>query len=326
MSANAPIPVYPPLPTDPSSLQRIRQWRKKLPSPSLSRLISPWLIINFSTIALYFILRELISNTQFFGSIFTDSSGDAIPPFEYFAGSQRRETQIFLILLVIMITKFRRTNTYENYILFICIMGKLIILVASFIVHYILFAFFVVLFIVLSLIGPKLPHYQGPTNVQEINFEYFIRNIDFLQEADEDERKKGTTVKASGPADPNETSILLLSSPSVDACTCFESEYARTSLHFGYPGSSIRFYVINTDKNPVLFNRFTIIAPKDSKFLHELPTILMFYKGKLLARLPQMENKNVNMNEVSYRQDICARHMRDQIRFSFCFQCVVVPS
>jgi hypothetical protein len=188
---------------------------------------------------------------------------------------------MFLILLVLLFTKLRRSFSLEQFLsAYLIKFCKLAVVFAAYVVDMKLCVAFVVLYSVLLLVGPQEPPYDGASNVKEIGMEYFKTHID-------NER-----------ADPALTWIVHMYSIAAEESTWFQSEFARTSLHYGYDRSSVHFVTLSLDAFPKLVDKYQILTPEQNRFSYELPTVLMFCGGKLLARLPEVGRKTM-MDEVN---------------------------
>jgi hypothetical protein len=281
-------PVFPALPRDTASLSRISRWRRRaLPSPSVLRFLHPWYLLRVSSVLLYFIVREVLSRWP------SPPSGPALPPLEWSVTDASREVQMFLILAVLLMTKFRRSVSGEAYLVNCLRFAQLAVVFASFVVDVRLCIAMTSLYAVLLLVDPRPPQYNGPSNVHEVGLDFFQQCVD------QNQQKAGENSNAGGPDDSAPNYIVSFTSSNVEACRFVESEFARASCHYGYPGSGVRFLRISVDRFPSLLHQFQILSPAEDRWAHELPTMLMFQRGKVLARLPQVGNKSVLLNETN---------------------------
>jgi hypothetical protein len=235
----------------------------------MRRFIHPWWLLHAASILLYFVARTILpafwpeSMREFDWSMTTEST---------------RETQMFCILGVLLFTKWRRVNSMEAYFSTVLNFSKLAVLFAALVTNTQHFAAFLLLYAIALLAGPSEPHYSGPSNVRDIGLEFFQKCVD-AKRPDE----------APGASKENfPTYLMQFYSRNEEKCLHTESEYARTSLHYGYPGSTVLFLRISVDAFPSLVDQFQITTPTQSRFDHELPTILMFQAGNVLARLPEV--------------------------------------
>jgi len=275
-SSTAP---FPPLPTDSALLSRISRWRRRtLPSPSLQRFVRPWYLLHLASVLAYLPVRCLVLPWL----------EPSTPPFEWAIGASSRETQMFLILGVLLSTKWRRSNTMETYVGTLLRYSKLAVLGAAFVTDMRLLVLFFAVFTLQLLVGPKEPQYSGPTNVKDVGLTFFQSAVD----------TKAAPIGGSVDSSRQMNYIVMLYSAANETCKWFQSEFARTSLHYGYPGSNVTFLRLSVDAFPTLLEQFQITAPQQNRFEHELPTLLMFQGGSVLARLPEL-GKRIMMNETN---------------------------
>jgi len=275
-------PVLPALPTEAASLSRVSRWRRRLPAPSPKRFLHPWYLVRFASVLAYIVVRELLSRYP--------SGAPALPPLQWSVSEASRETQMFLILSVLLFTKMRRSVSGEAYVVNSLRFAQLAVVFAAFVVDVRLCAAFALLYATLLLVNPRPPHYAGPSHVHDVSMDFFQQAVD----------QKTQQQSTSGEPDANAPNyIVQLYSSAVESCRFVESEFARASCHYGYPGSRVRFLRLSVDRFPSLLQQFQVVSPKENRFAHELPTLLMFQGGKLLARLPQVGNTKVLINEAN---------------------------
>jgi hypothetical protein len=184
---------------------------------------------------------------------------------------------MFLILLLLLITKYRRSNSYETYINnYVFRFSKLAVIFAAFVVDGRLCSWFVAIYAAVMLFGPEEPYYNDMSLVQPITLTYFQTLIDSAEHAD-----------------PSLTYIVSVQSPLVESSRWFDSEFAAASLIYGYARSSVMFCSLNVNDHPTVCDKFQIVTPAENRFEHELPTVLMFHNGKLVARLPEVGRKSL---------------------------------
>lgn len=187
---------------------------------------------------------------------------------------------MFFILLLMLFTKYRRCSTLDSFAAMTLRYSKLCVLFASLVVDYRLLTWFACIYGGVTLAGPSAPGYSGPTLVREVSAPWFLTNVD------------------NAEADPDISFVVELYSADAEECKWMESELARVSLHYGYGGSSVQFIRLSLDSFPALVDRFQILTPAQNRLAHELPTLLMFQGGRLLARLPEAGRKTM-MNEAN---------------------------
>ena len=289
---------FPPLPVDDDrALSRLSSWRRRfLPVPSPLRLIRPWYLMHLASILLYFPVRCWILPRCL-------SDPRSLDAFEFDLGSSARETQMFLILGVLLFTKVRRSNTWETYVTTTLLFSRFAVLFAAMVTHPALLITFVLLFLTLHLSAPHPPRYEGPSEVHEIGLEYFRERIDGSKGASGSGRESEANSSGGGRSgsqiDPAMTYVVLLYAPADVTCLNFASEFARLSCRYGYAGSTVDFVRVSVDSFASLADQFQVVTPAQNRWEHELPTLLMFQNGRVLARLPEVGGRKTLMDEAN---------------------------
>lgn len=291
---------FPALPVDDDrALSRLASWRRRfLPVPSPLRLAHPWYLMHLASIVLYFPVRCLLLPLLL-------SDPASVEPFDFSIGSSARETQMFLILGVLLFTKLRRSNTWETYLSTLLLFSRFAVLFAALVTHLGLLLGFTALFLTLHLSAPHAPRYAGATEVREIGLSFFRERIDGSKGSSGAGRETepssgGSSSAGSGSAiDPAISYIVMLYAAADATCLNFQSEFARLSCRYGYPGSCVQFVCLSVEAFPSLADQFQIVTPAQNRWEHELPTLLMLAGGRVLGRLPEVGGRKTMMNEAN---------------------------
>lgn len=297
-SSSAASSLFPSLPSAPTPLllRRISAWRSRsLPTPLISRFYHPYYLMQLISFILYIPIRgyvwpQLIA-----------SSPSHISPFTDLFDPSTRECGMFLILLVLGVTKWRRACSTEMLVGQMIRYTRYAIIAATFIVDTTLCLFFGALYTALWMMGPHMPLYEGPTHVVSINARTFKNQVDNCEHSD-----------------PCMTYIVCFNHLSHEIGRWFLSEFARTSLKYGYEGSSVRFLSlelnsgvsvgVGVDTHDALEHETahifdTLQIDSTTTTSPDIPTLLMFQQGKVRARLPYSQKQQrktiINMQNMN---------------------------
>jgi len=225
----------------------------------LLRLLSPYYAANLLVTLAYIPLRHLVLEPD--GDAFFRAPGS-------WSESFSREQEIALFSAFVLFLKSRKVSTVEQLLEKCFLFGKLCTLVLLYFTDVRLMIWYLAA-ITVMFVGLRQPKYDGEDNIEHLNAVNF----------------KSLVANPQGP-DKKVFWLVIFHADWCEKSVSLEPLFAKLSLRYSEPRR--RWGKIEVEQAPEIAKEFSINIAGTTR---QIPTIILFYKGKELKRLPVFSQK-----------------------------------
>tara|TARA_B100000780_G_C20979441_1_gene391302 strand:- start:33 stop:848 length:816 start_codon:yes stop_codon:yes gene_type:complete len=197
-----------------------------------------------------------------------------------------RELEIFLLLLVVLLSRYRKSPTIDHFLVSVVLFSKVYIITMLWNVDRQLMGWFLTVVFALFVLL-KTPQYNGPTKVSVVD-------KGALEDVISDLRNHSKT--SSGGT---KSVLLEITAGWNDGSRSYGPTFAELSLRFS--SDELRFLTVDVARWPTVATEYNINTSAYNST--QLPSYILFEQGKEIKRLPPMDKKTNLPVETSIRKE-----------------------
>jgi thioredoxin-related transmembrane protein 2 len=257
-----------------SPFELTKSWTKKKKIVMLlGRFVKPYYILNVLILASHFAVRRYVG---------TDALGKGD------VTGMTREAQIIFCLLLLLAVKYVSSPTIDAWLSTCFLVSDVALLVLWFAVDWRVSAWYAVL-VAFTFVAFPQPLYTGPQNIEYLSEAQFEQVV-LLEHVVGKQRTAKKRKKKKQDGDRNDDDAIMSQIWLVEfytswspLCKQLAPLIAELSLRYGGGAGSVRFAKVDVQRYPNVATKLRIDTASTSI---QLPSLIMFRRGKELQRLP----------------------------------------